>query len=290
MKRKTLFRVLSVMLATVLLLTGSAMASGEPGHPEYAEENKTAQKGAIVLTGSSLCEWFPIDEILSETGDDFVIYNRGYGGYVMTQLMEVLDTAVIDLAPSAVFINIGTNDIDRLGEEYTIEDMMANYGAILDRIKTEVPGCEIYVLAYYPCTPNTGTGRIQRTLEQILEVNAHVEAMAAEHDCIYLDINAPLQDETGHLKDEYAADSIHLTDEAYRVIYQSLRPYFEAVTNGSSGEPSGEVSREASGEASGETKAMNMPDGSMPPAPPADLAPGEEPPGGFGGGSLGAPL
>ncbi len=34
-------------------------------------------------------------------------------------------------------------------------------------------------------------------------------------------------------------------------------------------------------EASGE--AMNMADGSMPPPPPADLAPGEEPPGGFGG-------
>ena len=36
-----------------------------------------------------------------------------------------------------------------------------------------------------------------------------------------------------------------------------------------------------SGSASGE--ASNMPDGSMPPDPPADLAPGEEPPGGFGG-------
>ncbi len=37
----------------------------------------------------------------------------------------------------------------------------------------------------------------------------------------------------------------------------------------------------AAADASGE--AMNMADGSMPPDPPADLAPGEEPPGGFGG-------
>lgn len=37
----------------------------------------------------------------------------------------------------------------------------------------------------------------------------------------------------------------------------------------------------AAAEASGEV--MNMADGSMPPDPPADLAPGEEPPGGFGG-------
>ena len=31
---------------------------------------------------------------IEENGDDYVIYNRGYGGYVMTQLMEVMDTAV----------------------------------------------------------------------------------------------------------------------------------------------------------------------------------------------------
>ena len=37
----------------------------------------------------------------------------------------------------------------------------------------------------------------------------------------------------------------------------------------------------AAASASGE--ASNMPDGSMPPPPPADLAPGQEPPGGFGG-------
>ena len=41
------------------------------------------------------------------------------------------------------------------------------------------------------------------------------------------------------------------------------------------------VTPAAGGNASGE--ASNMPDGSMPPPPPADLAPGEMPPGGFGG-------
>ena len=68
----------------------------------------------------------------------------------------------------------------------------------------------------------------------------------------------------------------------------------DASAEPASGEASGEASAEASGEASaapadGETAAgesvaaMNLPDGSRPPDPPADLAPGEEPPGGFGG-------
>jgi len=45
--------------------------------------------------------------------------------------------------------------------------------------------------------------------------------------------------------------------------------------------PAAAVSAEPAANASGE--ASNMPDGSMPPPPPADLAPGQEPPGGFGG-------
>ncbi len=58
-----------------------------------------------------------------------------------------------------------------------------------------------------------------------------------------------------------------------------------------SGAASGESSSEPSAEAPSAEPAvsadagvpMNLPDGSMPPEPPADLAPGEEPPGGFGG-------
>ena len=239
---KKAFRGLTLIMVFCVLFAYGSMASdatpplkpedgmapgGAPGHPEYAEENETAQKGGIVLTGSSLMEHFPIGDIIEENGDDYVIYNRGYGGYVMTQLMEVMDTAVFDLVPSALFINIGTNDIDRITEEYTYEDMMDNYKTILTAVQDKLPGCEIYVMAYYPCTPNTGTGQIQRTLEQITDANQYVEALAKELDVSFIDVNDVLEREDGYLKDEYAADSIHLTKEAYQVIYEALKPYFD---------------------------------------------------------------
>ncbi len=54
-----------------------------------------------------------------------------------------------------------------------------------------------------------------------------------------------------------------------------------------SGEPSGEASEDPASEEPAASEeagaAMTMADGSMPPPPPADLAPGQEPPGGFGG-------
>ena len=255
---KITFRALCLALSVAMLLSVGALASGEPAHPEYAEENETAQKGGIVLTGSSLMEHFPIASIVEENEDDYVIYNRGYGGYVMTQLMDVMDTAVFDLVPSALFINIGTNDIDRLSDEYTFEDMMDNYRSILTSVQEKLPGCSIYVMAYYPCTPNTGTGMIQRTLEQIDEANAYVEALAEEFGVNFINVNEVLEREDGYLKDEYAADSIHLTEDAYRAIYQALTPYFDECVESplyldpdgvltASGEPSVEPSGEASG-------------------------------------------
>lgn len=69
-----------------------------------------------------------------------------------------------------------------------------------------------------------------------------------------------------YLYDGWLETGVAMTFEEFAAQYQSA-----------SGEPSAEPSSEMDG------GAMNLPDGSMPPDPPADLAPGEEPPGGFGG-------
>lgn len=57
----------------------------------YREENKTIQYGQTVFTGSSLMEMFPINKLLKEYNDSEIIYNRGVGGFVSRELLEVID-------------------------------------------------------------------------------------------------------------------------------------------------------------------------------------------------------
>lgn len=97
----------------------------------YREENKTALKGKIVFTGSSLMEMFPVNKLLKEHGDDTIIYNRGVGGFISDELLAVTDVCATDLKPSKVFINIGTNDLSR--SSIPISSLMDNY-AIYDDI------------------------------------------------------------------------------------------------------------------------------------------------------------
>ena len=44
--------------------------------------NKLVKKGEIVFTGSSLCELFPINEMLQNVEPRIRVYNRGIGGDV----------------------------------------------------------------------------------------------------------------------------------------------------------------------------------------------------------------
>lgn len=91
----------------------------------YREENKSVKYGQVVFTGSSLMEMFPINKLLTEKGDETIVYNRGIGGFISSELLEVIDVCVIDLKPSKVFINIGTNDLS--WSSIPISQLMNNY-------------------------------------------------------------------------------------------------------------------------------------------------------------------
>ena len=49
--------------------------------------NKFVKKGEIVFTGSSLCELFPINEMLQNVEPRIRVYNRGIGGFVTDELL-----------------------------------------------------------------------------------------------------------------------------------------------------------------------------------------------------------
>ncbi|MDE6916906.1 MAG: lysophospholipase, partial [Lachnospiraceae bacterium] len=82
-------------------------------------------------------EMFPINKLLEEHNDRTIIYNRGIGGFVSDELLEWIDVCILDLKPSKVFINIGTNDLSR--EDIPIRVLMEKYDRIITRIDEAIP-------------------------------------------------------------------------------------------------------------------------------------------------------
>lgn len=193
--------------------------------------NAVAKKGETVFVGSSLCELFPISEMLQNVEPRIRVYNRGIGGDVTDGLLRRMDESIFALEPKKVFINIGTNDISSPG--YTRERLLAQYRKILEQIKTRLPETKIYVLSYYPVNralPGADPEQVAamfgaRTNEELRAVNAALRGLAQELGCRYVDVSTCLEDEAGNLRADYTIEGMHLYAGAYRVVLDALLPH-----------------------------------------------------------------
>ncbi len=193
----------------------------------YRELNQTAVRGQTVLAGSSLMENFRVNELLMSRGCHKIVYNRGIGGMTVREYDQVLDVCVLDLKPSKLILNIGSNDLNIPGD--TVGNLMAGYRPLLERIQRNLPDCEITLLAYYPCRKGEGTappipGRIARSMDTILAANEQVRLMAQDHHVGFRNLNEAVSDPEGYLDPEIAIDDIHFSQAGYIKILDLLEP------------------------------------------------------------------
>ena len=194
----------------------------------FEEMNKEVVPGQIVCAGSSLMEMFPVEELVREKQIHMIIYNRGIGGFITDELLENIDTCILDLKPSKLFINIGTNDLSN--PDITIAQMIDHYDQILCQVKAALPDVKLYLMAYYPINYDAATEEMKpcllvRTNQKIAEANAAVKKLAEKHHAKYIDINDPLKDENGNLKAEYTIEGMHIKEEGYRAIFPEFIRY-----------------------------------------------------------------
>ncbi len=202
---------------------------------KYKVINQYAKKGQILFVGSSLMEFFPINELQQTLKKQYIIYNRGIGGYVTSELLNSMEECIFELEPSKIFINIGTNDIGAISEDYTKEKFLENYDDILTQIGKRLPKCKVYVMAYYPCNPKADFDGIGKDMKEmlfksrnnvsILEANKDVEILAKRHGFEFINVNEGLMDEEGNLKKEFSTDGIHMFANGYSVILNNLEKY-----------------------------------------------------------------
>ena len=196
----------------------------------FRQQNAYVLKGQTLFTGSSLLEHFPITEYCLNEGLP-VAYNRGIGGYTTDEFLAAIDGVLLDVQPSKLFINIGTNDIRPMPEgEDWFAHLSANYRKICEIIREKLPETVVYMMAYYPVNPNKPLAKDNsamqvRTNENIAKANRMVEALAEEFGFHYIDVNDGLKDPEGNLWAEHTPDGIHFDAALYRTVFDRVRKY-----------------------------------------------------------------
>ena len=134
------------------------------------------------------------------------IENRSYNFSYQGQAMNVEDIVAL-CGKTKLFIMLGQND---LGYR-SIEETLASYGVILDRILEKSPGVEIYIQSVVHEWAETD-GSNTRNLK-IDEFTPQLIAFAEENGYHYVDIQKYIVDHTGRMADPYSLDDlIHINE------------------------------------------------------------------------------
>jgi len=189
----------------------------------YSVQNVNLAKGQIVFIGDSITDLYILDDHYADL--PLACYNRGIGGDTTSGVLDRLQVSLYDLAPSAVVLMIGTNDINGCLEE---EDILERYAQIIDGIRANLPDAQLYCMSIIPQNEQIEEYshiRIADTTPCIMRVNAGICRLAEEKGAVYLDLFSLIADEDNHLIREYSDDGLHLNPAGLSVWTKLIKPY-----------------------------------------------------------------
>jgi lysophospholipase L1-like esterase len=208
----------SFMLSPSLLTQTSATNSAEADFAQtshYRDANlKLLQAGTkitVVFLGDSITERWGV--LSGKWFEESGWINRGIGGQTTAQLLLRERDDALDLHPSAIVLEAGSNDM-RLGfTPEAIRDHFLTMGELAQAhrvavfVATMTPTCDCF-------RPLSGP----RTVEQIHHLNELLAAMCTEKHWVLIDINTPLSDTSGHMRRELTVEGVHPNDAGYALI------------------------------------------------------------------------
>lgn len=146
--------------------------------------------------------------------------NRGFGGSTIADVDYYFDQVVTPYRPRAIVFYAGENDLNA-GEAPSI--VTGNFVRFME-LKTKAFGAATPV--YFISLKPSKLRWLQR--DRQAQVNAQVQALAAQRrDLHYIDV-APAMLVNGEPKDIYVADGLHMTPEGYRLWTEVIRPVVHA--------------------------------------------------------------
>lgn len=212
---------LLIMLAVVLtlfIITRVAVEKLEHNHyKQRADLYRYAriQKGDIVFLGDSITDGGCWDELFPGMN----IKNRGINADDTVGALARLDD-ILCCGPSALFILIGTNDLNWWNYRHD-KEILSNYHEILRRCKDQSPDTKVFVQSLLP--------RTKRYANHLRMLNIHLEKLAEEFDYTFINLFPYFADENGALKAEFNNDHLHLLAPGYEQWVHLLTPHLNNI-------------------------------------------------------------
>ncbi len=180
----------------------------------YEEANKSlSQKPAVVFMGNSIT-----DNWAKFRPDFFSKHNiagRGISGQTSSQMLVRFQSDVIDLAPKAVVILAGTNDIARNNGKISLHHIFQNIVSMCQLAKHN--NITPIIASVLPASSYSWIKSV-KPAEDIKVLNKMLYDYAKKNNIIYIDYYSALADDAGGLPEKHSKDGVHPNVECYQIM------------------------------------------------------------------------
>lgn len=217
------------MSATVCL---SAQTSDWASIGRYAADNAALisrtdrPDGLVVFLGNSITDGWPPAHPEFFTDNNFV--GRGIGGQTTYQFLVRFRSDVIDLAPAAVVINGGINDIAENNYAYSEDLTFGNLVSMVELARAN--GIDVIMTTLVPSSRCGWNPSITDVAEKVASLNDRIRAYAEANNLPLIDYFTPMVADDGRsLNPAYSNDGVHPTPDGYTVMEQAALPVIRHV-------------------------------------------------------------
>lgn len=177
--------------------------------------NISGENKIVFVGSSSIKRW----KNLSDLNSEVTIFNHGFGGSTMCDLLYYLDELVINVGADKVFIYEGDNDIV-LG--LSNDQIVNSLRLIVASLKSSNPDQKIFILSPKP------SWKRWEYKEVYLDLISRYSDLCREQNLGFIDLWWPMLEETGQINQIYfEPDSLHLSKVGYSVWEDIIAPYLQ---------------------------------------------------------------
>ena len=215
-----------------LLWGHSAQAQSWANHERYAQANRELMasepdSSRVVLMGNSITEFW------EEMHPNFFVANhlvcRGISGQVSSQMLARFRQDVINLSPSAVVINCGTNDIAENNGPYDEDITMDNIMSMTELALSH--GIKVMLSSVLPCDSFGWNPSVKNVKGKISRLNERIHQYALSRNLIFIDYHTRMRNADGGMFKDYSEDGVHPNSEGYNAMEATLSIMLEVLRN-----------------------------------------------------------
>lgn len=182
-------------------------------------ENIGSQGNRIVFLGDSITEgWSDATPDFFKENPNYI--NRGIGGQTSGQILLRFRQDVINLKPKKLVLLIGINDVAENNGPYNEDETFGNIVSVLELAKANK--IKPILCSITPANNFVWRPSITEVGGKIISLNNRLKEYAINHKITYCDYHKSLKNIENGTKSEFTTDGVHLTEEGYNVMIETL--------------------------------------------------------------------